>query len=161
MGRKSECVYVLSLTWRYNGSDRMTGLAPRSNKGDRSLCRFITAVLKEKPDGGWKGSSLSRISYASFESHSLCLFNFMPLRMLYCLSSVLIFLFLHFLSFCVIFKLIFFFVLTVVFLCTLTPPSQGFRQQLFPLSAGHSSLYYSGEPFKSLYVWDWWGQIDG
>lgn len=81
----SVCVCVLNQKWRYNGSYRMTDLVSRSNKGDSSLCRFITAFLSEKRDGGWKGSSLSRISYASFESPSLSLFNFMALRVLYCL----------------------------------------------------------------------------
>lgn len=103
---------VLNQKWRYNGSDRMTDLVHRSNKGDSSLCRFITAFLSEKRDGGWKGSSLSRISYASFESPSLSLFNFMALRVLYCLYPLSSSFFLNLLSFCVIFRPIF--ALTVV-----------------------------------------------
>lgn len=162
---KGVCVCVLNQKWRYNGSDRMTDLVPRSNKGDSSLCRFITAFLSEKQDGGWKGSSLSRISYASFESPSLSLFNFMALRVLYCLYPLSSSFFKIFLSFCVIFRPIFALTVVLFFFSfvffTLAPPLQGFRQQMFPLSVSHSSLYYSDKPFNSFYVWDWLGQING
>lgn len=40
----------------------------------------MTGTLRGKPDGGgWKGNSLSRISYSSFENHLLSRFNIMAL----------------------------------------------------------------------------------